>query len=126
MPQASFHGLRVLALESRRADEIAKLIRTYGGEPTVAPAMREIPLTSNHKALELPGSLMRGEFDLVVFLTGAGIRCLLNIIQAEYDRDAFLAALRGVKIAARAQALRGSARTAIADNFDCTRTLHLA
>ena len=101
MPQASFHGLRVLALESRRADEIAKLIRTYGGEPTVAPAMREIPLTSNHEALEFAGSLMRGEFDLVVFLTGAGIRCLLNIIQAEYDRDAFLAALRGVKIAAR-------------------------
>jgi uroporphyrinogen-III synthase len=101
MPQASFQGLRVLALESRRANEIAKLIRTQGGEPTVAPAMREIPLASNHEALKFAASLLRGEYDLVIFLTGAGIRCLLNIVQTEYDRDAFLAALRGVKVAAR-------------------------
>ena len=42
-----FEGLRVLALESRRAAEIAKLIATYGGQPTVAPSMREVPLESN-------------------------------------------------------------------------------
>jgi uroporphyrinogen-III synthase len=101
MPQASFQGLRVLALESRRASEIAKLIRTHGGEPTVTPAMREIPLASNHEALKFAASLLCGEYDLVIFLTGAGIRCLLNIVQTEYDRDTFLAALRGVKVAAR-------------------------
>ncbi len=101
MPQASFQGLRVLSLESRRANEIAKLIRMYGGEPTVAPAMREVPLASNREALDFAASLMRGEFDLVIFLTGSGIRCLMNIVQAEYDRDTFLTALRGVKIASR-------------------------
>ena len=47
MPGASLGGLRVLTLESRRANEVGKLIRTYGGEPMVAPAMREIPLDSN-------------------------------------------------------------------------------
>jgi len=44
---SGFTGLRVLALESRRAAELAKLISTYGGEPVVAPAMREVPLDSN-------------------------------------------------------------------------------
>lgn len=101
MPKASFQGLRVLALESRRASEIAKLIRTYGGEPTVTPAMREVPLASNQQALQFAASLMQGDFDLVVFLTGTGIRALINIVQTQYDVDDFLAALRQVKIAAR-------------------------
>ena len=43
--------MRVLALESRRAPELAKLIATYGGEPIVAPSMREVPLESNNEAL---------------------------------------------------------------------------
>src|SRR5687768_753624 len=34
----SFSGLRVLSLESRRAVEIAELIRKQGGEPFVAPS----------------------------------------------------------------------------------------
>ncbi len=35
-------GLRVLALESRRGTEFAALIRTYGGQPIEAPALREV------------------------------------------------------------------------------------
>ena len=42
MPAATFQGVRVLSLESRRATEAAKLIRTYEGEALVAPAMREV------------------------------------------------------------------------------------
>src|SRR5262245_9915464 len=44
---SGFAGLRVLALESRRASEIEELIATYGGKPVVAPALREVPLDSN-------------------------------------------------------------------------------
>ncbi|HZY64067.1 MAG TPA: uroporphyrinogen-III synthase [Edaphobacter sp.] len=101
MTHASFDGLRVLSLESRRAQEVAKLIRTYGGEPVVVPAMREVPLESNKQALEFLDSLLHGKFDLVIFLTGVGIRALLEIAQVKYEREEVLNALRSVKIAAR-------------------------
>ena len=47
MATQRFHGLRLLALQSRRATEVATLISTYGGQPLVAPALREVPLKSN-------------------------------------------------------------------------------
>ncbi len=101
MATGSFQGLRVLALESRRATEIAKLIRTYGGEPSVAPALRELPVESNTEALEFAGRLIAGDYDLVIFLTGVGVRRLTDVAASRYDRDAFLSALRRVKIASR-------------------------
>src|ERR1700759_2667347 len=101
MATGGFDGMRVLALESRRAPEIAKLIRASGGEPTVAPAMREIPLESNQEALQFAARLLDGEFDLVIFLTGVGIRRLTEIVASQYDRARFVEALRQVKIASR-------------------------
>jgi uroporphyrinogen-III synthase len=101
MTTAGFNGMRVLSLESRRAPEIAKLIRASGGEPTVAPAMREVPLASNHEALQFAARLFEGDFDLVIFLTGVGIRRLTEIVASQYDRERFVEALRQVKIASR-------------------------
>jgi uroporphyrinogen-III synthase len=101
MAIGSFQGLRILALESRRATEIAKLIRTYGGEPTVTPAMREIPLESNQEVLEFTSRLLEGEFDLVIFLTGVGVRRLMEIAESRYDRGQVIDALRKVKVATR-------------------------
>jgi len=101
MTHASFDGLRVLSLESRRAKEVAKLIRTYGGVPFVVPAMREASLESNEQALAFAEGLLHGKFDLVIFLTGVGIRALLEIAQRKYDREKFLEVLRSVKIGAR-------------------------
>ncbi len=101
MAHASFHGLRVLSLESRRAKEVTKLIRTYGGEPFVVPSMREVPLESNTQALEFSDRLIAGEFDLVIFFTGVGVRALLDIVATRHNREKFLEALRGVMVAAR-------------------------
>jgi uroporphyrinogen-III synthase len=101
MASQGFSGLRVLALESRRAAEIEKLIRAAGGEPIVAPAMREVPLESNQEALQFAQHLFAGEYDLVIFLTGAGIRRLTEIVATQYDRERFIEALRNVKIASR-------------------------
>lgn len=96
-----FAGLRVLSLESRRAVELAKLITAYGGVPVSAPAMREIPLESNSEAVNFARALVRGEFDLLIFLTGVGARVLLEIAEAAGLRESYIAALQRVKIAAR-------------------------
>lgn len=101
MAHASFKGLRVLSLESRRAKEVEKLVRTYGGEAIVVPSMREIGLESNDETLQFAAKLLAGELDLVVFLTGVGVRAMLEIVQTRFDKDEFLEALRLVKIAAR-------------------------
>ncbi len=101
MAHASFNGLRVLSLESRRAKEVEKLIRTYSGQPFVVPFMREVKLESNHEALEFADRLIRGELDVVIFMTGVGVRALLDIVQTRYDPSIFLAALAKVKIVTR-------------------------
>ncbi|GAC1701335.1 MAG: hypothetical protein NVS9B4_04420 [Candidatus Acidiferrum sp.] len=101
MPEASFGGLRVMALESRHAAEMARLITTYGGQPTVAPALREMPLESNHQALAFASQLIERKFDMVIFLTGAGIRALVRAVESTYPRDRLIAALKEVQVVAR-------------------------
>ena len=100
-PKKGFQGLRVLSLESRRAPEMAKLIAAYGGVPTVAPSMREVPLESNTDALAFIRRLLEGDFDAVVLLTGVGIRALGRVVETAYPFEKFIAALKKIKIVAR-------------------------
>jgi len=102
MPSPSFNGLRVLVLESRRARELASIVTSYGGQPLVAPSMREVPLESNPEAVAFADALVRGEFDLVILLTGVGTRALVDVVErVGGSRDPFLEALRRTKVAAR-------------------------
>ncbi len=96
-----FDGLRVLSLESRRAPEIEKLIRTRGGEPFVAPSMRELPLSSNPQALRFADHLFAGDFDMVIFLTGVGARLLGQVIETRHPPGAFAEALRDLAVVVR-------------------------
>ena len=81
MANPSFNGSRVLVLESRRARELGLIVTSYGGEPLVAPSMREVPIESNVDAVRFIDDLIAGGFDVVVFLTGVGARALLDIVQ---------------------------------------------
>ncbi len=101
MPHASFEGLRVLSLESRRAREVGKLIRTYNGEPFVVPATREVPLASNAACLQFGADLLAGQFDLLLFLTGVGVRTMMDILVPHFGRETILSAMRSTRIAAR-------------------------
>jgi len=94
-------GLRVLSLESRRAQEMAKLIANYGGNPIVAPSMREAPLESNVEARAFARTLATGGFDVAIFLTGGGTRMLARVAETVYPREQFAEALQKIKIIAR-------------------------
>lgn len=98
---AGLTGLRVLALESRRAGEMAKLISAYGGKAIVAPSMREVPLESNAEAIAFARTLASGGFDIVIFLTGVGTRALARVVQTIYPIEQFVEALRRIPIVAR-------------------------
>jgi len=97
----SFDGARVLSLESRRAVEMSELIRKQGGEPFVAPSMREIPIDENDAVFQFAEQLFAGEFDMVVLLTGVGTRQLQRVLSARYGETALPDALRRVAVAAR-------------------------
>jgi uroporphyrinogen-III synthase len=101
MPVTNFHGLTVLTLESRRGQEMSRLIETYGGKPLQAPAMREVPLSSNPEALKFAAALFEGKFDAVVFLTGVGARALSNVMEGVHPAEKFFEALRRVSVIAR-------------------------
>jgi uroporphyrinogen-III synthase len=94
-------GLRVLCLESRRVQEMAKLIASYGGEAVVAPSMQEVTLKDNPEALSFARKLAEGGFDIVIFLTGVGTRALIRLVEAHDLRRQFVDALKRVKVVAR-------------------------
>jgi len=97
----AFDGLRVIAFESRRANEIGELIRRNGGEPFVAPAVREVALESNEEALAFGARLLRGDFDMMIFLTGVGARLLRQTLATRWPEEDFAKALRGMTVVAR-------------------------
>ena len=94
-------GLRALCLESRRGQEMAKLIASYGGEAVVAPSMQEVTLKDNPEALSFARKLADGGFDMVIFLTGVGTRALVRLVEAHDLRRQFVDALKRVKVVAR-------------------------
>ncbi len=97
----NFQGLTVLTLESRRGQEMSRLIETYGGKPLHAPAMREVPLSSNLEALRFADALLEGKLDVVVFLTGVGARAISNVLEGTHPREKFFKALKKVSVVAR-------------------------
>ncbi len=108
-----FDGLRVLSLESRRAREIEHLIRAKGGEPFVAPSMREAPLENNPQAFAFAERLFRGEFEMMILLTGVGARLLNQIIETRWPMGTFAAALRKLTVV-----VRGSKPMAVMREWD--------
>jgi len=100
-PRNNLQGLKVVSFESRRAKEMAELIRRYGGEPIVAPSMREIALSENRAALGLLAAIEAGDFDILILMTGVGTKTLNEILLTQFAQERILAALRKVQLVAR-------------------------
>jgi len=98
---ADFEGLRVLSLESRRADVMEEAIRRYGGVPFVAPSVKEIPFDQHEEAYSWAERLFAGDFDLVVLMTGVGLTFLRDVLTERYPVERFAEALRRVTLICR-------------------------
>ena len=99
--RSGLQGLRVVSFESRRAKEMAELIHRHGGEPIVAPSMREVPLSENSAPLELFQKIEAGQIDLIVLLTGVGTRTMVDALAIHYSREQIAALLGKVTLLAR-------------------------
>jgi uroporphyrinogen-III synthase len=99
--RASLQGLKVVSFESRRAKEMVELVRRYGGDPMVAPSMREIPLHENRAALDLLPQLESGQVDLLILMTGVGTKTLNEALLTLYPQERITAALLKTKLVAR-------------------------
>ncbi len=114
---AGFNGLRVLSFESRRAQEIAQLIRKNGGEPIIAPSTREVQ-TPNEEERKLIAGILNNEFDAIIFMTGVGSRALVQAAESVSSRADFLAALCRTRVV-----VRGPKPAAAMREFDVPVTL---
>ena len=54
-----FRQLRVVSLESRRADDMVRLIEKNNGVPFVSPSMKEVPLENNQPSVDLAHRIRR-------------------------------------------------------------------
>lgn len=97
----SLEGLRVAALESRRRDDMARMIERFGGQAFVSPSMREVPIEENRPAIEFAYRVITGEFNMVIFLTGVGLRHLIAAIEKSVDKQRFLDALSDITTVVR-------------------------
>jgi uroporphyrinogen-III synthase len=101
MTGKGFGGLRVLSLESRRSREMAQLITNHGGQATVAPSTREVPSGPNPEEAAFAAGLAKGEFQIVIFMTGVGTRALAQAIEPLCPREQWVAGLSRIAVVAR-------------------------
>lgn len=99
--RGSLRGLRVVCFESRRAKEMAELIRRYDGEPIVAPSMREVPLSENRATVDLLPQIEAERFDILILMTGVGTKALNEILLTQFSQVRILAAFTRLQLVAR-------------------------
>jgi uroporphyrinogen-III synthase len=97
----ALNGLRVIAFESRRAVEIGVLIEKQGGVPFVAPSVRELPPADPSEALRFADRIELGEFEMIVFMTGVGLRLFLQSIAPAFDAARLATALKRLTVVSR-------------------------
>ncbi len=101
MGDAGFRGFRIAAFESRRCQEMQRMIRQQGGEAFVSPSMREVQFDDNAEAIAFAHQAMTGQVDILIVLTGVGFEMLMNSVEHRVDQDRFLNSLRDMTTIAR-------------------------
>jgi uroporphyrinogen-III synthase len=97
----SFERLRVLSLESRRAQEMDALIRREDGDPFVAPSVQERAIDDHSDVLRFVERLEAREFDMVICMTGVGLAFLRDVVAAHMPVERLADGLKLVTILSR-------------------------
>ncbi len=63
--------------------------------------MREVRLSDNPQAFEFAEKLFRGDFDMMILLTGVGTRLLNDVVSTRHPEDSFKNALRALTVVVR-------------------------
>lgn len=91
----------VVVLESRMRDQIASLVRKYGGTPFSAPALAEIPDVDPAHIDELIRDWNSAPPDIFIFQTGVGTRALFAATDSLGLTDFLLRLLDSAKVVVR-------------------------
>jgi uroporphyrinogen decarboxylase len=97
----NFAGLSVAALESRRREDMHRLIVKHGGQAFVTPSMREVPLDDHREAIDFAYRIMTGDINIVIFLTGVGFRQFLSAVERSIDKQRLIDALSDITTVVR-------------------------
>jgi uroporphyrinogen-III synthase len=101
MVEKGLSGITVAAFESRMAVEMTRLIERYGGRPSVAPALRELPIQDNPAALRFGVRLIEGQVDVLVLMTGVGTTALFDILKSRHPMSSIMVGVKQTALVAR-------------------------
>jgi uroporphyrinogen-III synthase len=94
-------ALRSVSLESRRSDDMVRLMQRHGLQPIEAPSMREVPLDNQAEAFAFGEALMAGGCDFLVLLTGVGTRTLIATLSSRWPQAEVVAAIGKTQLVCR-------------------------
>jgi uroporphyrinogen-III synthase len=80
--ETALAGRTITLLETRRSQEMAALVRRYGGEPIVVPALREVEAADLGQIAAALDSLEADPPAAAVFQTGVGVEYLFHALDA--------------------------------------------
>lgn len=98
----SLTNLTIAVTGSRRAHELAHIIRSFGGRPYIAPTIGiEITESSVEQGKQFIMKILREKPDYIVFMTGPGVYSLMNIAKESGIQDLLITALHNTIIVCR-------------------------
>ncbi len=100
-PPTGFGGLRIISLESRHCAETVRLIENAGGIAIAARSMREVAIDDSPAATRFAERLLRGDYNIVVCMTGVGTRYLFAAMENHHQRAELVRALAATTVVAR-------------------------
>jgi len=99
--RTGFQGALIVSFETRQSVRMDALIRSFGGQPLCVPTLQEIPLENNPEILAFGKRLIQGEADVLILMTGVGVRWLFEKLFQHFDRAEVLHSLSRITTVAR-------------------------